>query len=909
MEEYQAQAEAWITLGERDRARECLVTSIDEAFSVPYRKDDQLERWMRWLGLAASVDAADVSGDVSWLSRCVAGAKELAEGDVYWRAAEALLKAVASWRPAQGAREYDFLSVQGVLTYQAGVTALIESYFASNHWNTQIAAAFISNLAFPIFRTAQPTWLSLLIEREASDGGNEAARGLARALATRLATYPLRSARGHWSLGIRQGLEAIGIDPNEIATEPLMERSGAETHVSRVTLIDGTTKAPEEFAAGIAGLTDLVGALKEEQGDSYFDWSGILAEVEDLGSGQVSEVIALLKDKQRGTIALATLSRRLRDVGMLTEARVAAEEAVNSSQASGWDVFWDRGSRIIALGALLEIDEAAGRTRAWELLIGDLSTSYWYPQAIARSLPEIAALLVPEVPIAAIWEEIRNYLTAMFRHVVIPEEGPDLTAPESNRLEASLLDFVRLYVEHPVEAIRIAAKRALAEILPRSEYLRDTWDGWLSPTSDLAVAEVLAATESEAALEPFREKLLDLSNSSDAGIRMMAIEACRRLGTAAQLISEVASPLPAIYDLSLPTLPDAARLDTLPPGASLPDSDNPREFASAWGVWCRAISDMAGVPLDNLMRRVYQLMAEVDPRQGWTSSAEDELRRQLDSQGLELPYRRPRAAISRRAVLRALAELLDARQISDERITIILQVVRIVDLALLFTEPSTRPPEVASSRGAESFSRSDSAWLDAVSGAGTDALLSFRERKVLAERSILQRLHWGRPTETRLSVVRRRQDDVDPQEFFELVQNRVVADYRQCDGSAVDGPLITKNFAYGFDSAADDWLAINPDIARRLGWQLAAEGLFRWVNDSGETMVESLWWMDGILGLQPYADDEVGEGWLVTASEDAWRQLTQEWDSEPLRTVTVVRSYSDEVGYELESRSTTEEAA
>ncbi len=909
VEEYQSQAEAWITLGERDRARECLITSIDEAFSVPYRKDDQLERWMRWLGLAAGVNTVDVSDDVSWLSRCVAGAKEIAEGDVYWRAAEALLKAVASWRPAQGAREYDYLSVQGVLTYQAGVTALVDSYFASNHWNTQIAAAFISNLAFPIFRTAQPTWLRLLIERAASDGGDEAAQVLARALATRLAIYPLRSTRGHWGLGIRQGLEAIGVDPNEVATEPIVESAETDTYVSRVTLPDGTSKTPGELAAGIVDLTDLVGALKEERGDSHFDWSGILAEVGDLGSGQVSEVIALLKDKQRGAIALATLSRRLRGMGMLTEARVAAEEAVNSSQASGWDVFWDRGSRIIALGALLEIDEAAGRTRAWELLCGDLSTSYWYPQAIARSLPEIAALLVPEVPIAAIWEEIRKYLTAMFKHVVIPEDGPDLTAPESNRLEASLLDFVRLYLDHPVEAIRIAAKRALAEILPRSGYLQETWDEWLSPGSDLAVAEVLAGTASEIALEPFREKLIDLSESRDCGLRMMAIEACGRLGVTARLMTDVASPLPAIYDLSLPALPDAERLDTSPPGASLPDSNNPREFASAWGVWCRAVSDMAGVPLDNFMRRVYQLMAEVDPRQGWTSSAEDELRRQLDSQGLELPYRRPRAAISRRAVLRALAELLDARQIPDERIEIILQVVRLVDLALLFTEPSARPREVASSRGGERFSRRDSAWLDAVSDTGPDTLRSFGGFRVLAERTTLQRLNWGRPTETRLSVVRRRQDDIDPQEFFELVRNRVVADYRQSDGAASDGPLITKNFAYGFDSPADDWLAINPDIARRLGWQLDTEGLFRWLNGAGEIMVETLWWMDGLLGLQPYDDDEVGEGWLVTASEEAWRQLTEAWNTDPIRTITVLRSYSDEAGYELESRSTIEEPA
>jgi hypothetical protein len=83
--------------------------------------------------------------------------------------------------------------------------------------------------------------------------------------------------------------------------------------------------------------------------------------------------------------------------------------------------------------------------------------------------------------------------------------------------------------------------------------------------------------------------------------------------------------------------------------------------------------------------------------------------------------------------------------------------------------------------------------------------------------------------------------------------------------------LIIQNVTYGFDSSGSDWLALNPFIGHRLGWQLSKDGLFRWVDVAGNTMVESLWWLDGqVEQSPPHLNNEVGEGWLVVASQSAW---------------------------------------
>jgi hypothetical protein len=39
-------------------------------------------------------------------------------------------------------------------------------------------------------------------------------------------------------------------------------------------------------------------------------------------------------------------------------------------------------------------------------------------------------------------------------------------------------------------------------------------------------------------------------------------------------------------------------------------------------------------------------------------------------------------------------------------------------------------------------------------------------------------------------------------------------------------------------------------------------------------MIESVWWLDGLIDQSPpHLDNEVGEGWLVVASQEAWEAI------------------------------------
>jgi hypothetical protein len=87
-------------------------------------------------------------------------------------------------------------------------------------------------------------------------------------------------------------------------------------------------------------------------------------------------------------------------------------------------------------------------------------------------------------------------------------------------------------------------------------------------------------------------------------------------------------------------------------------------------------------------------------------------------------------------------------------------------------------------------------------------------------------------------------------------------DYASSTNEPHSTSLVVRNIACGFETPGDGWIALHPWIGRELGWHLDGSGLFRWLDDNGNRMVETIWWVDGTLAQceHAYERDEVGEG-------------------------------------------------
>lgn len=72
-----------------------------------------------------------------------------------------------------------------------------------------------------------------------------------------------------------------------------------------------------------------------------------------------------------------------------------------------------------------------------------------------------------------------------------------------------------------------------------------------------------------------------------------------------------------------------------------------------------------------------------------------------------------------------------------------------------------------------------------------------------------------------------------------------------------------------------DWLALHPIAAAAAGFDTSADDPLTWMLD-GQMAIRSLWWRSGFASWEPYSDeDEVSEGWLVLASDDAVARLRE----------------------------------
>ncbi|MDQ1253068.1 MAG: hypothetical protein QG646_2213, partial [Euryarchaeota archaeon] len=151
---------------------------------------------------------------------------------------------------------------------------------------------------------------------------------------------------------------------------------------------------------------------------------------------------------------------------------------------------------------------------------------------------------------------------------------------------------------------------------------------------------------------------------------------------------------------------------------------------------------------------------------------------------------------------------------------------------------------------------------------------------ILAENTKLIRLEWERPIEIRQSATclsgtpRLEHENKEQEEIFQSIFRGLVLEYPELQTKKIDHSIILRNNPRVYDSPGGEWLALNPKVGYSLGWSLSEEGFFRWVNDEGKIMVESIWWMDGNIDqAPPHFDDEVGEGWLVLASKEALNSI------------------------------------
>ena len=302
---------------------------------------------------------------------------------------------------------------------------------------------------------------------------------------------------------------------------------------------------------------------------------------------------------------------------------------------------------------------------------------------------------------------------------------------------------------------------------------------------------------------------------------------------------------------------------------------------------------MAGLQPEALFEAVAQQAAS---DQGTESLVDEEpqVRDEMANMRLEIPYVRPRSRRVARAVSAVVVMLIDRGWLTKEHLEGLDILLRRADPWFLAHRPSPRPAIVRPIRERANSEYAPKGWTEAL--ALDDAVTGALDGEgwmVIAEETWQRWLDWKLPVETRVGAlfqtpvelvrevqVSAEQEEADAEsrsasaltESTADVGQRLVSEYAEMETN--ERMIIVRSRTFRLDTPNAFWLAIHPDLAHHLKWQLAAEGLFRWTDISDRVMAESIWWQDGFGDLRPPEfHDEVAHGWLVRVSPEGWRQI------------------------------------
>lgn len=873
------QFRGYLDLGDRLAAGKVLRAILEASFSLAQR-DNQFSSWVKWAEAANRADPAGALGRLTHLGSCMPG---IAGTDGSLAVTEALVRAAVRFDPGVGLELLDWMLARGLLRFDQGVGSVLGELLARPDPDVDVIDSVYRHLALP-FATSPS---SKLVE---SLAGVEAQQPHARGLLLRL-VEAIQTAAIPKS---REGLLAA-VEPSVSLAVPEWQSIGPipspelpDDSASRLQYFSGGPQSENEVRTLLTSVEAVLEVSKRELPDSFFRWDRVLDDVVRKASAEEIFHLAEHFVGHRHTSGIhSLLAVRLSELGEADAAWTLGLRALNATRPYGWREHYG-DDRVFALQSLCVIDESRAQELAFATVVQDLVTSQVSFNDIAFELHRIAPLLGPEKPVE-IWEEVREYTSHLVRRSV-RGAPPPLEVDSSQSLDPLLL-FAAKYLAHPAYSLDHAAQRLFVDLLLSGHTgAAETIAAQLQRAEPRMQASALLVALSVAQVAPgevteIARGARPLLSSPWQNVRHWTRALLSAANVpAAGVPAGTSIPLPGVYHLEFERRGEVHRLRDANSTELLPETEDVVEIVLAFRDTLDLVAKAARVQPEALYHRVAQLAPIAGSSEG--TRIERELREALSEVGLSVGFRRPQSLAVRGAMFQALAELVDAGRIPGPVLKPVEHRLREADPGALRLRPSARPTAVKRIPERSRDRYVESSWTQAVS---YDTIVTGRNADgvILGEDSKHIWLSWKRPTEFRRAVVvgaLASDQDVsaaeDPlRELCALGRVLQMNDYASWEGGS--DRLLTLQHPFQFDTPANRWLALNPSIARKVGWTLAAEGTFRWLDSTGDVMAESIWWQDGFTEHQPpHPTVEVASGWLVRATLKGWsvlRQLSGAW--------------------------------
>lgn len=873
-----AHSKAWFLLDNLEEGEKWLKQAIQESIGVGYRKDYQFSTWIWWLRKINQKEPSRASERIKWFLSHLQHIKETTEGRAYWNASEELLEVTYEHNLRDGLEQAIWQIEHDLVDFKDSLSLFIRYFVLRTESEEEFKSIFLlykslfllldeganTSLLKQILATGYKIFQDNFMEEYVSDIllaiNTKAYEGARYSLLSEIESFFL-------SKEIR-----IVDYYSDFKTPEMNDKHNSSTSSNTLSLKKDYEKIDEsEVLARVNNFDDFKNIIQEEdQANSFFNWSKVIEKIASLlTSNQIEEIVNIARLGRKESILFAKLSGVAFDLGDKELAAKLAYKSIELSSESGWVKYYDGGTRISAFNALRKINPKLSRHKAFEVFANDIISGN-YSGTYVEHLEDIVPLLTENYKEEDLWPEIFGYLQRLMSNSK-PTEGLPILASIKQPIIETLIDYLGYLIKSSVPLIKEQAIILLARYIDNNnEYsLAQLIKGKMDDYLSMDVIMTLKELDSSRILA-LKPKIREMALSKDFIIRENSKQILKVMGEPSPITNKI--QLPSVYSLHIPA-PNASKFkkdkESIFPEI---DVDNPRELLRPFKSLIKILTEESNIEESNLIYRAHSIMKEIGTKDEWTNEYEINFRNHLKEINLDYSFPRPRVITARKAIMRVAAELIDSGKMDGTRIV---DVFTAHDYAVSFFNELPKPAFIQTIKERE-FGAVGKDWIERINESErlSESLLDYNENfKIIAEYSQIKNLDWGSPTEEYMCQIAIEEHVAEEEDFiFGSVFHRLSGDYHDIIDVGKFIVVIRDHRLDQFDLKSR-WIAINPDLARYLGWKPEPAKLFAWKNRQGKLMAESIYWLNGNISLIPKKDGEVGEGWFVAVSMDGLEQI------------------------------------
>ena len=861
-------AKIYMNLEKKTEVERLLEQIMRETFRIGYRKDYQLEPLINSCELFASEFPDETSKLIQQIVGWIPDLGNLTEGPAEYESARACLYSITHLFPEECFRTFHWLLDKDSVTYFTGLDFIISRAIEEGSLNSSFAVEVLKEYFVPLCYSVPTSTIHALIIQLDSDSGSldRHISSLINAIRTRA----LPSIRPKWLKEIMISLLRGGhsIHKFDLKKEYIVE----DPDENYIILNDDSKLGIIDVLNRVRNLQEYFSISNEIKEDRLLTWDAIIGQLLPQLSPQ--EHVELI-DNSKNTYFLLQLVKMYSRTGMTQEVRniclglLDYQETKTFSPSGWWNPYYFE-----LLTVLASVESQIVREKILPTIIKHMGTPKLYfidKILVIDSLLEIV-LAQDEVDQNTLWLMLKDYITTLFEGIDSYNFQFSGLNKSYSSFEKDLISLIINNLEHDLIAIREASMRLTLILLERGNSLVKELliahldDKTLPQYGTLQLISCYIGKKNSLSPE-FITSLKELYSVSNCYYRLFISEILIKESIFLDDVSKS-------YFQNLDYYLRKNRIQNV-------NNQEIDHLINFFNDLMNELSRSLGFEENTLKQLLFKIINENNPQILFENDYGKNLQKGYRRMKLDFRELKPEFVEIRKALYQVIALLLDADKIQS-RWNEEVKNLFYFDKDLILLTPRVKPLIIPKLKF-DKYNINPTNFF-----ANLDTLINDYFLEKLENNYVLAELTMSRILDRKYAIEERKivpsYQGFPVLDFFP-VRNLKIKEYNDKSYPIQNG-IIIQNAPIWKDMTGDNWIALNPALGRLLEWHISIDGLFRWVDQHKQLMVETIWWNDGNprqIGVHFCA---VGQGWIVVASKEAMNKLKSFGDLEARQSLT-----------------------